>query len=97
MALAAQNTIFDNVAEAMFRYSCDRDVLEQCRKIDDSQKYTAYLEESNKTLTAEVKSLRANKAKMGNQISEQKSQITEQKSQIAELEARVAYLEAHQK
>jgi predicted transposase/invertase (TIGR01784 family) len=62
MTLAAQNTIFDNVAEAMFRYSCDRDVLEQCRKIDDSQKYTAYLEESNKTLTAEVKSLRANKA-----------------------------------
>jgi predicted transposase/invertase (TIGR01784 family) len=104
MALAAQNTIFDNVAEAMFRYSCDRDVLEQCRKIEDSQKYTAYLEESNKTLTAENNSLRASKVEMGNQIAEQKSQITEQKSQIteqksqiAELEARVAYLEAHQK
>jgi hypothetical protein len=51
--LATQNTIFDNVAETMYMYSCNRDVLEECRKIEDAQKFMAY--QKNKIEALETK------------------------------------------
>jgi predicted transposase/invertase (TIGR01784 family) len=51
-ALATQNTVFDNVAEAMYMYSCDRDVLEECRKVEDARKFVAYQKSKIETLEA---------------------------------------------
>jgi hypothetical protein len=75
-ALATQNAVFNNVAETMFRYSCDRDVLEQCRKIEDQQKYVAY--QNNK-----IESLEADKSEMSNTIAEQAAEIAALKAELA--------------
>jgi predicted transposase/invertase (TIGR01784 family) len=96
-ALAAQNSVFENVAEAMYRYSCDRDVLEECRKIEDGRRYVNYLKESNKNLTAENNSLRASNAEMGNQLADKDNQLADKDNKLAEQAARIAYLEAQLK
>jgi predicted transposase/invertase (TIGR01784 family) len=103
-AMAAQNTIFDNVAEAMFKYSCDRDVLEECRKIEDGRKYVNYLKESNKNLTAEVNSLKTINADKDNQLADKDNQLADKDNQLADKDnqlaqqaARIAYLESQLK
>jgi septal ring factor EnvC (AmiA/AmiB activator) len=88
-ALAAQNSVFENVAEAMYRYSCDRDVLEECRKIEDGRRYVNYLKESNKNLTAEINSLKTSNAEMGHQLADKDNQLAEQAARIAYLEAQL--------
>jgi predicted transposase/invertase (TIGR01784 family) len=88
-ALAAQNSVFENVAEAMYRYSCDRDVLEECRKIEDGRRYVNYLKESNKNLTAEINSLKTSNAEMGHQLADKDNKLAEQAARIAYLEAQL--------
>jgi predicted transposase/invertase (TIGR01784 family) len=79
-ALSEQNTVFENVAETMYRYSCDSDVMEQCRKIEDNKKYVAYLNNKAQNLTQENISLKASNADKDNII--------------ADLTARLSYLES---
>jgi uncharacterized protein YeeX (DUF496 family) len=86
-ALSEQNTVFENVAEAMYRYSCDSDVMEQCRKIEDNKKYVAYLNNKAQNLTQENISLKASNADKDNQLAD-KDNI------IADLTARLSYLES---
>jgi predicted transposase/invertase (TIGR01784 family) len=88
-ALATQNSVFENVAEAMYRYSCDRDVLEECRKIEDGRRYVNYLKESNKNLTAEINSLKTSNAEMGHQLADKDTKLAEQAARIAYLEAQL--------
>jgi predicted transposase/invertase (TIGR01784 family) len=78
--MAAQNTVFENVAKSMFMYSCDKDVLEQCRKVEYDQRYVNHLNNENKSLKADNAELKASNADKDNQI--------------AQKDARIAYLEA---
>jgi predicted transposase/invertase (TIGR01784 family) len=75
-ALATQNAVFNNVAETMYRYSCDKEVLEQCRKIEDQQKYVAYQ-------NSKIESLEADKSEMSNTISEMAAEIAVLKAELA--------------
>jgi predicted transposase/invertase (TIGR01784 family) len=104
-ALATQNAVFNNVAETMYRYSCDKEVLEQCRKIEDQQKYVAYqnnkiesLEASNADKDNQIESLEADKSEMANQIATKDNQIESLKSEmsntISEMTAEIAALKA---
>jgi predicted transposase/invertase (TIGR01784 family) len=78
--MATQNTVFEDVAKSMFMYSCDKDVLEQCRKVEYDQKYVKHLNDENKSLKAD----NANKDKL----------IADKDDLIAKQAARLAYLEA---
>jgi predicted transposase/invertase (TIGR01784 family) len=51
--MAAQSTVFEDVAKSMFMYSCNKDVLEQCRKVEYDQKYVKHLNDENKSLKAD--------------------------------------------
>jgi predicted transposase/invertase (TIGR01784 family) len=62
-AMAAQNAVFDNVAQSMFMYSCDPNIMEQCQKVEDHRKYVRHLSDENK-------SLKASNAEKDNNISE---------------------------
>jgi septal ring factor EnvC (AmiA/AmiB activator) len=81
----------------MYRYSCDRDVLEECRKIEDGRRYVNYLKESNKNLTAEINSLKTSNAEMGHQLADKDNQLADKDNKLAEQAARIAYLEAQLK
>jgi predicted transposase/invertase (TIGR01784 family) len=85
--LSEQNTVFENVAEAMYRYSCDNDVLEQCRKIEDNQRFMAY--QKNK-----IESLEASNADKDNQLADKDNQLADKDNIIADLTARLSYLES---
>jgi hypothetical protein len=88
--MATQNTVFEDVAKSMFMYSCDKDVLEQCRKVEYDQKYVKHLNDENK-------SLRASNADKDIQLAEKDNQIADKDNQIAQKDARIAYLEAQLK
>jgi hypothetical protein len=81
--MATKNTVFEDVAKSMFMYSCNKDVLEQCRKVEYDQKYVKHLNDENK-------SLRASNA-------DKDSQLADKDIQIAQKDARIAYLEAQLK
>jgi predicted transposase/invertase (TIGR01784 family) len=78
--MAAQNTVFEDVAKSMFMYSCDKDVLEQCRMVEYDQRYVNHLNNENKSLKADNAELKASNADKDNQL--------------AQKDARIAYLEA---
>jgi hypothetical protein len=78
--MATQNPVFEDVAKSMFMYSCDKDVLEQCRKVEYDQKYVKHLNDENKSLKTD----NANKDKL----------IADKDDLIAKQAARLAYLEA---
>jgi hypothetical protein len=71
-ALATQNTIFDNVAEAMYMYSCDRDVLEECRKVEDARKFVAYQK-------SKIEALEAKNAEQAARIAYLEAQLNQNK------------------
>jgi predicted transposase/invertase (TIGR01784 family) len=75
-AMATQNAIFDNVAQSMFMYSCDPNVMEQCRRVEDHQKYVTHLTEENK-------SLKANNAENIKHISELEAENAALKAELA--------------
>jgi X-X-X-Leu-X-X-Gly heptad repeat protein len=100
-ALSEQNTVFENVAEAMYRYSCDSDVMEQCRKIEDNQKFMAYQKnkiESLKASNADKDNQLADKnnqlADKNNQLADKNNQLADKDNIIADLTARLSYLES---
>jgi predicted RNase H-like nuclease (RuvC/YqgF family) len=68
--MATQNTVFDEVAEAMFKFSSNRDVLDQCRKIEDRKRDIQRLNDKAEKLENENKSLKASNADKDNLISE---------------------------
>jgi predicted transposase/invertase (TIGR01784 family) len=78
--MAAQNTVFEDVAKSVFMYSCNKDVLEQCRKVEYDQKYVKHLKDENKSLKASNDELKASN--------------TDKDIQISELEAKVVALKA---
>jgi hypothetical protein len=88
--MATQNTVFEDVAKSVFMYSCDKDVLEQCRKVEYDQKYVKHLNDENK-------SLRASNADKDIQLADKDNQLADKDSQIAQKDARIAYLEAQLK
>jgi predicted transposase/invertase (TIGR01784 family) len=74
--MAAQNTIFDNVAQSMFMYSCDTNVMEQCQKVEDHRKLIAYKDER-------IKTLEASNADKDNHISELEAELAALKAELA--------------
>jgi predicted transposase/invertase (TIGR01784 family) len=78
--MASQNAIFDNVAQAMFMYSSDPNVIEQCRKVEDHQRFMA--SQDNK-----IKSLEADKSKLEADNSELVTKNSELEAEIALLRA----------
>jgi predicted transposase/invertase (TIGR01784 family) len=96
-AMATQNSVFENVAKSMFMYSCNKDVLEQCRKVEYDQKYVKHLNDENKSLRASNADKDIQLAEKDNQIADKDSQIADKDSQIAQKDARIAYLEAQLK
>jgi hypothetical protein len=85
--MAAQNTVFEDVAKSVFMYSCNKDVLEQCRKVEYDQKYVKHLKDENKSLKADNVELKANNDEL-------KASNTDKDIQISELEAKVVALKA---
>jgi hypothetical protein len=83
--MGAQNAVFDKVGEAMFRYSCDKDVLEQCRKVEDNQRFMAY--QKNK-----IEALEASNAEKDNQLVEKDNQLAQKDAEILALKAKLAEL-----
>jgi hypothetical protein len=69
--MAMQNTIFEDVSKSMFMYSCDKYVLEQCRKIDYDQRYVKHLNDENKSLKADNNELKASNADKDDLIARQ--------------------------
>jgi hypothetical protein len=86
-AMGAQNAVFDKVGEAMFRYSCDKDVLEQCRKVEDNQRFMAY--QKNK-----IEALEASNAEKDNQLTQKDNQLVEKDNQLAQKDAEILALKA---
>jgi predicted transposase/invertase (TIGR01784 family) len=86
-AMGAQNAVFDKVGEAMFRYSCDKDVLEQCRKVEDNQRFMAY--QKNK-----IDALEASNAEKDNQLTQKDNQLVEKDNQLAQKDAEILELKA---
>jgi predicted transposase/invertase (TIGR01784 family) len=75
-AMATQNTLFEDVAKSMFMYSCDKDVLEQCRKVEYDQKYVKHLNDENK-------SLKADNTELHNQLADKDAIIATLKAELA--------------
>jgi predicted transposase/invertase (TIGR01784 family) len=73
--MAAQNTVFEDVAKSMFMYSCDKDVLEQCRKVEYDQKYVKYLKDENKSLKASNDDLKASNNDLKAEVAALKAQL----------------------
>jgi predicted RNase H-like nuclease (RuvC/YqgF family) len=78
-AMATQNTVFDEVAEAMFKFSSNRDVLDQCRKIEDRKRDIQRLNDKAEKLEKENKSLRASNAEQAARIAYLESQLKQNK------------------
>jgi predicted RNase H-like nuclease (RuvC/YqgF family) len=57
-ALGAQDAIFNEVGEAVFKFSMDDEVMEQCRKAEEHMREFQYLIDSNKTKDATIESLK---------------------------------------
>jgi chromosome segregation ATPase len=99
--MAAQNSVFDNVAQSMFLYSCDTNVMEQCQKVEDHRKLMTFKDER-------IKSLEASNAEKDNHINELEAdndelkasntdlhnQLTSKDNHISELEAELAAVKA---
>jgi uncharacterized protein (DUF3084 family) len=87
--MATQNPVFEDVAKSMFMYSSDKDVLEQCYKVEYNQRFVNHLSDENKSLKANNAELKAINADKDNQIADKDNQI-------AELNAKLAYYESQQ-
>jgi septal ring factor EnvC (AmiA/AmiB activator) len=92
--MATQNTVFEDVAKSMFMYSCDKDVLEQCRKVEYDQKYVKHLNDENKSLKAYNNELKANNDELNAINNELKASNADKDDLIAKQAARLAYLES---
>jgi cell division protein FtsB len=92
--MAAQNTVFEDVAKSMFMYSCNKDVLEQCRKVEYDQKYVKHLNDENKSLKADNNELKANNDELKADINDLKADISELEAENNELAAKNAELMA---
>jgi predicted transposase/invertase (TIGR01784 family) len=86
-AMATQNSVFENVAKSMFMYSCNKDVLEQCRKVEYDQKYVKHLNDDNKSLKADNTELKASNADLHNQLADKDNHISELEAELAALRA----------
>jgi uncharacterized protein (DUF3084 family) len=71
----------------MFRYSCDKDVLEQCRKVEDNQRFMAY--QKNK-----IEALEASNAEKDNKLIEKDNQLTQKDNQLVEKDNQLAQKDA---
>jgi cell division protein FtsB len=85
--MAAQNTVFEDVAKSMFMYSCNKDVLED-------QKYVKHLNDENKSLKADNNELKANNDELKSDINDLKADISELEAENNELAAKNAELMA---
>jgi hypothetical protein len=79
--MATQNTVFEDMAKSMFMYSCDKDVLEQCRKVEYDQKYVKHLNDENKSLKADNDELKASNAAKDDLIAKQAAELAYYKAQ----------------
>jgi predicted transposase/invertase (TIGR01784 family) len=100
-SMAAQNAIFDNVAQSMFMFSCDANVMEQCRRVEDHKKFMAYQDKKIKSLEASniekdstIANMGSQLADMDNQLADMGSQLADMGNHISELEAQIAALKA---
>jgi predicted RNase H-like nuclease (RuvC/YqgF family) len=86
-ALATNNAVFEDVAKSMFMYSCDKDVLEQCRKVEDNQRFMAYQQNKIESLEASNANLMANNIGLKANNIELKANNIELKTSNNELKA----------
>lgn len=93
-SMAAQNAIFDNVAQSMFMFSCDANVMEQCRRVEDHQKFVNHLSNENESLKADNNELKANNDELKADINDLKADISELEAENNELAAKNAELMA---
>jgi septal ring factor EnvC (AmiA/AmiB activator) len=89
-SMAAQNAIFDNVAQSMFMFSCDANVMEQCRRVEDHQKFVNHLSNENESLKASNAEKDSTIANMGSQLADKDNHISELEAEIAALRAEIA-------
>jgi predicted transposase/invertase (TIGR01784 family) len=89
-SMAAQNAIFDNVAQSMFMFSCDANVMEQCRKVEDHQKFVNHLSNENESLKASNAEKDSTIANMGSQLADKDNHISELEAENAALRAEIA-------
>jgi predicted transposase/invertase (TIGR01784 family) len=101
--MATQNPVFEDVAKSMFMYSSDKDVLEQCYKVEYNQRFVNHLNDENKSLKASNDKLKASNDELKVSNDELKASNDELKAdnadkdnRIAELQSEIAYLKAHQ-
>jgi uncharacterized small protein (DUF1192 family) len=87
--MATQNPVFEDVAKSMFMYSSDKDVLEQCYKVEYNQRFVNHLNDENKSLKASNDELKVSNDEL-------KADNADKDNRIAELQAEIAYLKAHQ-
>jgi predicted RNase H-like nuclease (RuvC/YqgF family) len=76
--MGTQNAMFNDVAEAMLKFSSNSDVLNQCRKIDDRNRDIQRLRNENY-------SLKQSNAEKDNQIMQKDNQLAELAAQLAAL------------
>jgi hypothetical protein len=94
--MATQNTVFEDVAKSMFMYSCDKDVLEQCRKVEYDQKYVKHLKDENKSLKADNDELNAINNELKASNADKDKLIADKDALIAKQSAELAHLKALQ-
>jgi predicted transposase/invertase (TIGR01784 family) len=99
--MAAQNTVFEDVAKSMFMYSCNKDVLEQCRKVEYDQKYVKHLNDDIKSLKADNDELKASNTELiasNTELIASNTELiasnTDLHNHISELEAELAAVKA---
>jgi uncharacterized small protein (DUF1192 family) len=94
--MATQNPVFEDVAKSMFMYSSDKDVLEQCYKVEYNQRFVNHLNDENKSLKASNDKLKVSNDELKVSNDELKASNADKDNRIAELQAEIAYLKAHQ-
>jgi predicted transposase/invertase (TIGR01784 family) len=84
-ALGAQNAIFNEVGEAVFKFSMDDEVMEQCRKAEEHMREFQYLIDSNKTKDATIESLKTTVDSQNTTIDGLKAIIENQNTEMAKM------------
>jgi chromosome segregation ATPase len=91
-AMGTQNAMFNDVAEAMLKFSSNSDVLNQCRKIDDRNRDIQRMRNENAKKDSIIAQQAATIANKDNQIMQKDNQLMQKDNQLAELAAQLAAL-----
>jgi predicted transposase/invertase (TIGR01784 family) len=88
--MATQNPVFEDVAKSMFMYSRDKDVLEQCYKVEYDQRFLNHLTKENDSLKSEKNELMVENSGLIAENSGLKAENSELVAEVAALRAELA-------